>query len=204
MFNQGIQFEKYGKDYYKDNEHKLLANTSSPEWGSAVEAFNTNQPITITPLSSDAMQFNNLVSTYSTLYNTYTETMLKKQPTDADRIVMETALTDEKVALILAANKINANMPGANMPGANMPGANMPGANMPIAKQYDEITIAGQIETTKLREVSFYYHFIVYSLVTLTLVSFIFYYMFNPDAINIIYVAVGLVMVFIISRFFVL
>lgn len=222
--NQGLQFKKYGKKYYKENEHALLTATSSPTWGSIVEAFNDNDSIrqynaiVFKQLSSDEAEFNNELSAYSTLYNTYTSTMLMKQPTDADRVAMENALTDQKTALFDIATKINNHMD--NLHGTSIE------INTTLAEKrrnikekmeklheqysfnsrYDVATVDGKIETTQLNNISNYYHAIVYFLITVTLLAFTFYLYVNPAAnvLNPVYVVVALLLLYIISRYFVL
>jgi hypothetical protein len=221
---QGTQFKNLNKKIYSENEHKFLQETSSPEWGSVVEAFNgtdsaaQQNAITVQTASSDELQFNNLVSDYATAYKTYTSSMLSKPPTDANRIAMEAALTSQKNTIIAAANKINndiSNNSGVNARLVETLASNRMTINNGLmtlsdhknnAKQginkFDNNTIAGSLETTGLNMNSMYYHYIVYFIVSITLISFTFNIMINPEAnvMNAIYVVGALILVFLIAR----
>ena len=113
---QGIQFKHYGQKYHQENEHKLLEETSSPQWGSIIEALtgsdSTQQSATASTsqLSTDQANLNKLVSAYSTLYNTYTSTMINKAPTDVSRQAIEKELIKQQAALVVAANQMNENL----------------------------------------------------------------------------------------------
>ena len=103
---QGIQFKDYGKKYSKENEHKFLEDSSSPQWGSLVEALtapdSTQQPATASAsqLSADQTSLNKLITDYSTLYKMYTSTMLIKPSTDAERIRIEAELIKKQTELV--------------------------------------------------------------------------------------------------------
>jgi hypothetical protein len=117
---QGIQFKEYGKKYNRENEHKLLEDSSSPQWGSIVEALtgmdSTQQPASAStsPLSAEQESLNKLISEYSTLYKTYTATMINKPSTDADRIKMEAELAAKQAALVQDREKLKAEVEAQN------------------------------------------------------------------------------------------
>ena len=66
----------------------------------------------------------------------------------------------------------------------------------------DEITTRGKLETTKLRMTSNYYFYLVYFIVAITLISFTFNILVNPNAdeMSALFVAGGIVVVFLISK----
>jgi hypothetical protein len=74
------------------------------------------------------------------------------------------------------------------------------------AGKYDDTTIAGAMENTSLNMTSMYYHFLVYFLISATLIAFTFNIMVNPDAnvMNAIVVVGALCTVYIISRHYAL
>ena len=239
---QGIQFKNYGEKYNRENEHKFLADSSSPQWGSLVEALtapdSTQQPATASTsqLSADQTSLNKLISDYSTLYKMYTSTMLIKPSTDAERIrieaelikkqtelvenrlKMEVELAAQHNALIDAARKINNDyiinhnkqekidtMMAVNQQqlGKNMSKLVQEQKDLATsANKYDHNTVSGAIETTSLRMTSMYYHYLVYFLISLTLIAFTFNILVNPnaDATRAIIVVSAIVIIYIIAR----
>ena len=182
---QGVQFKKYGTKYESDNAHKLLQDSSSPEWSSIVEAMtlpmSINQAQNIVALnrdSPDTATFNNLVSNYATLYKSYTTNMVTKQPSDTQRIAMEKALAQQQEVIVTVAKQIKSGGKGT------------------------ADTITGKIETTTLNMNSMYYHYFVYFVITGTLLAFTFYMLVNPNAsvLNAMYVVGALMAVYVVAR----
>jgi hypothetical protein len=68
--------------------------------------------------------------------------------------------------------------------------------------KYDQNTIAGAIETTTLKMTSMYYHYLVYFLISLTLIAFTFNILVNPNAnvMSAIIVVSTIVVIYIIAR----
>ena len=218
---QGVQFKKYEKNYQGDNEHGLLQNSSSSEWGSIVDATSSNNAInqrqfvegmTPPPLSADAANFNQLVSAYSTLYNTYSTTMLRRPPTDAERIAMETALTQQKMTIVAAANQLQIDISALASGDSIIPPPTQLNDAMQQLKNQNKLldstdkyhtdTVLGKLETTELNMNSMYYHYFVYFVLSITLIAFTFNILVNPNAnvMNAIYVVGALLAVYFISR----
>jgi hypothetical protein len=220
---QGIQYKKYGQQFYKENQHTLLAHSSSSEWGSIVEAFtgddSTQKKKTVKEgmsSSYDNTRFNNLISDYATNHKTYSSTMLgRTQPTDAMRIAMEESLTKQRNDIVANANQIQSSLDSTTGPNLMASLANnqdkLNGYLKALEEQkaagtdenrYDETTISGAIETTGLNMNSMYYHYIVYFFISITLISFTFNILVNPNAnvMNAIIVVGALFLIYFIMR----
>lgn len=239
---QGIQFKDYGKKYNRENEHKLLEDSSSPQWGSIVEALtgmdSTQQPASASTsqLSAEQASLNKLISEYSTLYKTYTATMINKPSTDADRLKMEAELAAKQRALVQDREKMKAEVEARNNAliaasiqiseditknsntsaklntilatnqdklGGDLIKLAQQQKDMAMASgKYDQNTISGAIETTTLSMTSMYYHYLVYFLISLTLIAFTFNLLVNPNAnaMNAIIVVSAIVLIYIIAR----
>jgi len=110
---QGVQFNK---NIIKVNEHPLLEASSSPEWGSIVEAFNDENSInrqkriTLSPMREKEANFNNRVSQYARNRNEYNSTGMKLVLPDEARIARERLLDEEKNTIIASAKDINSDM----------------------------------------------------------------------------------------------
>ena len=81
---QGVQFKQYGKNIYQANEHNFLQESSSPDWGSVVDAYNGDNSVKKRGLiegmamTEDQANFNNLVSQYAVANKTYISTFLNQ------------------------------------------------------------------------------------------------------------------------------
>lgn len=218
---QGVEFKKLGRTFRAENEHTLLQDTSGPNWDSIKEAMSDhdsvnarNTKITIHHPSDAEKHFNNLVSTYATAYNTYTSTMLSKAPTDANRVAMEAALTDQKASIIAAANqlKITPSTRGDLFSAIATNNTSLKKdlfelkqhleQSRQIDNKYDKDTVAGIIETSQLNMTSMYYHLFVYLAIAITLIAFTLNLMANPNAnaMQALYVVGALFVVFFISQ----
>ena len=221
---QGIQFKNYGKKNHLENEHKLLEESSAPQWGSIIEALTSydstqqSAPASTSQISADQANLNKLVSEYSTLYNTYTSTMINKAPTDAARKVMEKSLTDKQAALVVAVNKMNERLlagAGASSNNNTTLLTNQDKLNSNLVElteqqkamaavniKYDQATIAGANETTNLHMTSMYYHYLVYFIISVTLIAFTFNILTNPEAnvMNAIIVVSAIILIYLIAR----
>jgi hypothetical protein len=214
---QGVQFKNYGKKYYSENEHNLLQETSSNTLGSITEALtggdSTQWPgsgASNNPENESIANFNELVSTYSTLYNSYVSIIMTRPPTDAPRLAMEKALRDQNIAIQDAAKNIhyNPNLVSGNNAAVNQINTALhelkKKQNDVLAQEnkYNMDTVNGQIETTNLNMTSMYYHYFVYFAISIVLISFTFNILVNPNAnvMNAIYVVVGLLAVYFFVR----
>jgi hypothetical protein len=225
---QGVQFKQYGKKNYPANEHNFLQESSAPEWGSVVDAYNGDNSVIKRGLiegmtmSEDQVQFNNLVSQYVTDYKTYTSTFLQKPANDASRKAAEAALLTQKNNIISAANQLNNHMQDNQNYRAkldNLSYDNLINVNKVVNKinqyknnegdwkiKHDGSTLDGKMETSALRMNSMYYHVFVYLTIAAALVAFTFYFMVNPEAntLNAIYVVGALLGIYFISRHYVI
>jgi hypothetical protein len=222
---QGLQFTNYGKKYYEDNEHKLLEESSSPLWGSIVEAF--NGPNSVKPqnpvpaaqaMLNDQKQFNDLVSKYANAQNTYSYTILSNKRTDLHRTSMEKDIATQRNNLIKRGKQIQTNNTAllatnnklrkqisTNQPILKNKAMNLNQQRMridQINKKYDKNTLGGLIETTELTMNSMYYHYLVYFLISVTLIAFTFNILVNPNAnvMNAIIVVCTIIMIYLITR----
>ena len=216
----GMQFIKFKNTMNTDNEFSFLQNSSSPEYGSIIEALEghestqTTTPSDSTPVTAEEESFKILMSEYSTLYMTYTATMLSKDPSDVSRREMEADLNARKNALLDMATIIMNNIRASSSRASNSRASSMNAENLQNAMNelnektvqnintYDENTISGKIETTKLNMTSMYYHYIVYFFICVILISFTFNIFINQnaDVMNAIIVVGALLLVFLISK----
>jgi hypothetical protein len=211
----GMQFIKFKNTMNTDNEFSFLQNSSSPEYGSIIEALEghestqTTTPSDSTPVTAEEESFKILMSEYSTLYMTYTATMLSKDPSDVSRREMEAELNARKNALLDMATIIMNNIRASSSRSSSMNAENLQNAMNELNEKtvqpintYDENTISGKIETTKLNMTSMYYHYIVYFFICIILISFTFNIFINQnaDVMNAIIVVGALLLVFLISK----
>ena len=220
----GLEFINFKNRMNNDNEFSFLQNSSSPEHGSIIEALEGDNSITsstpndTTPMTAEEESFKILMSEYSTLYITYIETMLSKDPSDESRINMEADLNTRKNALLDMATNIMNNIKAISSSSSNsssnsstnsMNAENLQNAMNELNEKtiqsintYDENTISGKIETSKLNMTSMYYHYIVYFFICIMLISFTFNIFINKnaDVMNAIIVVGALLIVFLISK----
>lgn len=216
---QGIQFKEFERKTSRDNQYNFLEDTSSPNLGSIVEALtgtdSTQQTAAVTStsqLSTGQIELNKLISEYSTLYKTYVSTMINKGSTDIARVKIEKELSDKQKTLVEVSNKLNGVMTGANA-GAGANAANAAAlaqasnlasiaATTKRVAAFDYNTLSGKIETSDLSMTSMYFHYLVYFLISLTLIAFTFNILVNPKAntMSAIIVVAGLIVIYIIAR----
>lgn len=219
--DQGIQFKEFERKASRDNQYNFLEDTSSPNLGSIVEALtgmdSTQQTAATTStsqLTAGQIELNKLISEYSTLYKTYVSTMINKGATDLARVKIEKELSDKQIALVAASNKLNGALTDANAgagAGANAADAaalakasNLASIAATTKKvaAFDYNTLGGKIETSDLSMTSMYFHYLVYFLISLTLIAFTFNILVNPKAntMSAIIVVAGLIVIYIIAR----
>jgi hypothetical protein len=226
---QGVNFMKYSKlyDTARGNKHSLLFETSSPNIGSIAEAFQgseesvyANSVVIRRAISDDETEFNALLSEYSTLYNTYTTSLLKTNPTATDlaqRKVMEEQLRSKSLRLAVLANSIQTNIYELSKLG-EQPGSDVVAKNAyilrvinEISKQkndtenkiyYDTNTVDGKIETSTLNTNSIQLNYIIYFILAITIIAFTINIILNPnaDVTTAIYVVSALIVIYIFSR----
>ena len=211
----GMQFIKFKNTMNTDNEFSFLQKSSSSEYGSIIEALegfestHLTTPSDSTPVTAEEESFKILMSEYSTLYMSYIETMLSKDPSDVSRREMEAELNTRKNALLDMATIIMNNIRASSSSTSSINAENLQNAMNELNEKtvqtintYDENTISGKIETTKLNMTSMYYHYIVYFFICLILISFTFNIFINQnaDVMNAIIVVGALLLVFLISK----
>jgi hypothetical protein len=218
----GVEFLKF-KKISSNNQHTLLQTSTSSNYGSIIEALEGDDSGTPTtmhemyPMSQEEEIFKVLSSDYSTLYKTYLSTMLTKDMRDLERIRMENELNEKKIRLLEIADKLINNMNSSSSSfGASSSVTNRVDNQAKIINyinelnnttinnkyKYDDITVKGKLETTQLNMTSMYYHYIVYFIICVTLISFTFniFVNENADVMNAMIVVGGLLVIFLISR----
>ena len=229
--SQGLDFMNYRNEYAKvnKNKHDLLGVSSSPEWGSLIEALDgidsisQQQKVINDELNGYETQFNDLLSTYATDYKTYNSALLSRVSTPTNLQVMKAGLDAKYAQLVVLGQKINTDISQLQSINGNLNSAmQIKSVSIRDALQWQgaasygqgaasygqgaagqmQDDMNGQLEVTSLNMNSFYYHYIVYFLISITLLSFILNLMINPAAnvMSSIYVCGALVAIFIISR----
>ena len=213
---QGKLFNNYNTKYNTIIENKggLLTKLTSG-FGSVIEAMESIESVQksnddlkrTSVITEQEDEMNKLTSEYSTMYKTYTENSASM--TDKERKDIETELLVKKNRLKLLSenikNEMNQLLKDNNITDANTD-AN---ANTDAIEGMqgfgitdDEDTIHAKLETTKLRMTSNYYYYLVYFIIAITLLSFTFNIMVNPnaDVMNALFVIGGIVVIFLISK----
>jgi len=202
---QGSLFNNYTNEYnsvVKNKEgfvHKLTSG-----FGSIIEAMESidsvqkvNNDLKRTTIVTDhENEMNKLTSEYATMYNSYMEN--SESLSEEERKEIEKDLLYKKDRLTLLSENIRNEMNALlqnNTEGFQ--GFDSAALSIP-----DEITTRGKLETTKLRMTSNYYFYLVYFIVAITLISFTFNILVNPNAdeMSALFVAGGIVVVFLISK----
>ena len=227
---QGITFAKYGKEYetVKGNNHPYLQFTSSPSLSSITEAF-TSITQTQTDLLKNEDIFNQKLNNYSTAYKLYNTFLLNIQgPLSADDLKKNTQMKADLLIknadlmnigkLIIAdMNELQGQGQGQGQDSSlrQVFDTNKSDLNDSLDKLliernkfntmtiYDQDTIDGSLETTALNTNSIFYHYLVLIIVSITLLSFTFNLLVNPEAdvLKALYVIGALIAVYIISTY---
>jgi len=189
---QGIEFNNYSKLYEISGNvrHHFIENSSSEKWGSIVEAFNGDDSTsknkqnevefsTDNDDNDNDNELNKELNKFATEYNTYASSDINHLDPEPSVDLMSKKLDDIKEGFACKKRE---------------------GFEDKLKKE----TIKGKIETSTLRMNSMYYHYFVYFLITVTLLSFTFNIMVNPNAnvMNAMFVVGALLLVFFISRKF--
>lgn len=219
---QGLDFMNYRNEYakVKENKHDLLGVSSSPEWGSIIEALggtdslSQQQKVINDEINGYEIRFNALLAEYTTAYTTYNSALLAGVSTRTDLQSMKAGLDAKYAQLVVLGQNINADIIQTQTLNGVLSSSmeskinrinvalneQTTGSNENQGKIQDDIN--GQLEVTSLNMTAYYYHYIVYFLISVTLLSFLFNLMINPaaTAMPAIYVCGALVVLFVISR----
>lgn len=187
---QGIEFNNYSKLYEISGNvrHHLLENSSSEKWGSIVEAFNGDESTSknkqnevefSTHNDDNDDELNKELNKFATEYKTYASSDINHLDPEPSVELMNEKLDDLKEGFGCKKRE-------------------------GFEDKLKTETIRGKIETSALRMNSMYYHYFVYFIITVTLLSFTFNIMVNPNAnvMNAMFVVGALLLVFFISRKF--
>lgn len=215
---QGKLFNKYNNKYKSIIENKggFLTKLTSG-FGSVIEAMESiesvqksNDDLKRTSIITEQEdEMNKLTSEYSTMYNTYTEN--SGSMTDKERKDIEEELLVKKNRLKLLSenikNEMNRLLSDNNIVAEKETETTdaiegMQGFDADDYLNLDEDTVRGKLETTKLRMTSNYYYYLVYFIISITLLSFTFNVLVNPnaDVMNALFVVGGIVVIFLISK----
>jgi len=187
---QGIEFNNYSKLYEISGNvrHHLLENSSSEKWGSIVEAFNGDESTSknkqnevefSTHNDDNDDELNKELNKFATEYKTYASSDINHLDPEPSVELMNEKLDDLKEGFGCKKRE-------------------------GFEDKLKTETIRGKIETSALRMNSMYYHYFVYFIIAVTLLSFTFNIMVNPNAnvMNAMFVVGALLLVFFISRKF--
>jgi len=187
---QGIEFNNYSKLYEISGNVRqhFLENSSSEKWGSIVEAFNgddstsknkQNEVEFSTDNDDNDDELNKELNKFATEYKTYASSDINHLDPEPSVDLMNQKLDDLKEGFGCKKRE---------------------GFEDKLKRE----TIRGKIENSALRMNSMYYHYFVYFIITVTLLSFTFNIMVNPNAnvMNAMFVVGALLLVFFISRKF--
>jgi hypothetical protein len=187
---QGIEFNNYSKLYEISGNvrHNFLENSSSEKWGSIVEAFNGDDSISknkqnevdfSTDNDDNDDELNKELNKFATEYKTYASSDINHLDPEPSIELMSKKLDDLKEGFGCKKRE-------------------------GFEDKLKTETIRGKIETSALVMNSMYYHYFVYFIITVTLLSFTFNIMVNPNAnvMNAMFVVGALLLVFFISRKF--
>ena len=203
---QGKLFNQYADKYDSVTKNKggLLSKLTSG-FGSIKEAMGDIDSI---QKSNDDLKSTTLITTYedemdqlkteySTMYNSFIEN--QSSLSDEERSNIEQELLSKKKRLELLAENIKNEM------NTLLKSSELNDTTQTEGFQdfyIDQTTTNAKLETTKLRMTSNYYFYLVYFIIAVTLLSFTFNIMVNPnaDVMNAIFVVGGIVIIFLISK----
>ena len=228
---QGSLFNQYTDKYNSVTKNKgsFLSQLTSG-FGSVIEAMESfesvqknNDDLQRTNIISEhENEMNKLSSEYSTMYNSFIENnsslsdeerkdiekeLLRKQ----NRLKLLAENIKNEMAKLLKDNNLNNASANASANASDIVSANASAnENASIIEGYrdfedlniDETTTHAKLETTNLSMTSNYYFYLVYFIVAITLLSFTFNIMVNPnaDVMNALFVVGGIVVIFLISK----
>jgi len=203
---QGKLFNQYADkyDFVTKNKGGLLTKLTSG-FGSIKEAMEgfesiqkSNDELKITKrITAHEDEMDQLKTEYSTMYNSFIEN--QSSLSDEERSNIEEELSSKKKRLELLAENIKNEM------NTLLKSSELNDTTQTEGFQdfyIDQTTTNAKLETTKLRMTSNYYFYLVYFIIAVTLLSFTFNIMVNPnaDVMNAIFVVGGIVIIFLISK----
>ena len=203
---QGKLFNQYADKYDSVTKNKggLLSKLTSG-FGSIKEAMGDIDSIqksnddlkSTTLITSYEDEMDQLKTEYSTMYNSFIEN--QSSLSDEERSNIEEELLSKKKRLELLAENIKNEM------NTLLKSSELNDTTQTEGFQdfyIDQTTTNAKLETTKLRMTSNYYFYLVYFIIAVTLLSFTFNIMVNPnaDVMNAIFVVGGIVIIFLISK----
>lgn len=211
--NQGITFNKYSDVYTNTNkqEHRLLSKLTSG-FGSIIESMDTiessqkdNQDLTkVNTILSHEDEMNRLLSEYSTMYNNYVDNSKNLNEEGRKKIEEDLIHKKERIALLKnnVKNEMDQLLKSNELTETSEVNEGFENINIQNYMNIDEITTNAKIETTRLDMTSKYYFHLVYFILAVTLISFTFNIMVNPnaDVMNALFVVGGIILVFLISK----
>lgn len=203
---QGKLFNQYADKYDSVTKNKggLLSKLTSG-FGSIKEAMGDIDSIqksnddlkSTTLITSYEDEMDKLKTEYSTMYNSFIEN--QSSLSDEERSNIEEELLSKKKRLELLAENIKNEM------NTLLKSSELNDTTQTEGFQdfyIDQTTTHAKLETTKLRMTSNYYFYLVYFIIAVTLLSFTFNIMVNPnaDVMNALFVVGGIVIIFLISK----
>jgi len=209
--SQGITFNKYSDLYTNTNkkEHGLLSKLTSG-FGSIIESMNTIESaqnsnedlIKVNTILGHEDEMNRLLNEYSTMYNNYVDNSKNLNEEGRKKIEEELLYKKERIALLSSNVKNEINQLLKTNETTSQVNEGFENINLQNYMKIDERTTNAKIETTRLDMTSKYYFYLVYFILAVTLISFTFNIMINPnaDVMNAMFVVGGIILIFLISK----
>lgn len=209
--NQGMTFNKYSNIYTNANkkEHGLLSKLTSG-FGSIIESMDTiessqksSQDLTnVNTILGHEDEINRLLNEYSTMYNDYVDNSKNLNEEGHKKIEEDLLHKKERIALLADNIKNEMNQLLKSNELTSQVNEGFENINLQNYMNIDERTTDAKIETTRLDMTSKYYFHLVYFILAITLISFTFNIMINPnaDVMNALFVVGGIILVFLISK----
>ena len=210
---QGKLFNQYADKYDSVTKNKggFLSKLTSG-FGSIKEAMGdidsiqkSNDDLKSTTLITEYEdEMDQLKTEYSTMYNSFIEN--QSSLSDEERSNIEQELSSKKKRLELLAenikNEMNTLLKSSELNDTQKDNTSTDSTEGFQDFYIDQTTTHAKLETTKLRMTSNYYFYLVYFIIAVTLLSFTFNVMVNPnaDVMNAIFVVGGIVIIFLISK----
>lgn len=213
---QGITFNNYSDVYTNTNkkEHGLLSKITSG-FNSIIETMDTIESSQkgsedlkkVNTILSHEDEMNRLLSEYSTMYNNYVDNSKNLNEEGRKKIEEDLLYKKERIALLsdnvknemdqlLKSNELTETTDTSQV------NEGFENINLQNYIKIDETTTNAKIETTRLHMTSKYYFHLVYFILAITLISFTFNVMVNPnaDVMNALFVLGGIILIFLISK----
>lgn len=213
---QGITFNKYSDVYTNTNkkEHGFLSKLTSG-FNSIIESMdtiessqNSNEDLKkVNTILGHEDEMNRLLSEYSTMYNNYVDNSKNLNEEGRKKIEEDLLYKKERIALLSGnvKNEMDQLLKSNELTETNdtsQVNEGFENINLQNYMKIDETTTNAKIETTRLDMTSKYYFHLVYFILAITLISFTFNIMINPnaDVMNALFVVGGIILIFLISK----